>query len=66
MPDTAAQELCVALDEELNRLPERYRAPLLLCYLEGCTSDRAARQLGWSLRTPTKATRTTVTTSAAV
>jgi C-terminal peptidase prc len=50
-PDAAARELCAALDEELSRLPERYRAPLLLCYLEGCTSDRAARQLGWSLRT---------------
>jgi C-terminal peptidase prc len=50
-PDTAAQELCAALDEELNRLPQRYRASLLLCYLEGCTSDQAARRLGWSLRT---------------
>ena len=50
-PDAAARELCAALDEELNRLPERFRAPLLLCYLEGRTSDQAARQLGWSLRT---------------
>lgn len=50
-PDAAARELGAALDEELHRLPERFRAPLLLCYLEGRTSDQAARQLGWSLRT---------------
>jgi C-terminal peptidase prc len=51
LPDAAARELCAALDEELTRLPEQYRAPLLLCYFEGRTSDQAARQLGWSLRT---------------
>lgn len=39
------------LDAELNRLPARWRNPLVLCYLEGVTRDEAARQLGWSLRT---------------
>src|SRR5579871_1106294 len=39
------------LDEELTKLPERYRAPLLLCCLEARTRDEAARQLGWSLAT---------------
>src|SRR5438445_3185635 len=44
-------ELYRVLDEELHRLSERCRQPLLLCYLEGKTRDEAARQLGWSLRT---------------
>src|SRR5207249_8112591 len=45
------QELAQIIDEELHGLPEKYRAPLLLCYLEGLTTDQAARHLGWSLRT---------------
>src|SRR5262249_46601413 len=45
------RELVGALDEEVNRLPERYRAPLVLCHLEGRTRDEAARELGWSLAT---------------
>jgi RNA polymerase sigma factor (sigma-70 family) len=45
------REVRAVLDEELARLPERYRAPLVQCYLEGQTQDEAARQLGWSPRT---------------
>ncbi len=39
------REAAAALEQELNRLPERYRAPLILCYLEGRTHDEAAGEL---------------------
>jgi RNA polymerase sigma factor (sigma-70 family) len=44
-------ELRAALDAELARLPEKWRSPLILCYLEGRTQDEAARHLGWGKNT---------------
>lgn len=34
-----------ALHEEIERLPERFRQPVVLCYLEGMTRDQAANRL---------------------
>jgi RNA polymerase sigma factor (sigma-70 family) len=39
------------LFEEVARLPDRYQAPIVLCYLEGQTHEQAARLLRCPLRT---------------
>ena len=40
--DLSWREACTLLHAELDKLPDRYRLPLLLCYLEGKTRDEAA------------------------
>lgn len=39
-------EALAVLDEEVDRLPERQRRAVVLCYLEGLTAAEAGRQLG--------------------
>jgi RNA polymerase sigma factor (sigma-70 family) len=50
-PDWTWQELRPILDEEVNRLPEKYRQAFILCFLEGRTNEQAATQLGCPLGT---------------
>jgi RNA polymerase sigma factor (sigma-70 family) len=45
------REVQTILDEEIQRLPEELKGPVLLCYLEGKAHNEGAQQLGWSLTT---------------
>src|SRR5262249_51352528 len=49
--ETSLSEVQAALDAALGELPEKYRAVLVLCYLEGKTQEEAARRLGCPLAT---------------
>jgi RNA polymerase sigma factor (sigma-70 family) len=40
-------DLGAILHGEVNRLPETYRAAVVLCLVEGMTPEKAAQQLGW-------------------
>jgi RNA polymerase sigma factor (sigma-70 family) len=46
LDELTVREAQQILDEELSRLPDRYRAALVLCCLEGLARDEAAQQLG--------------------
>jgi len=44
-------EVGPVLHEEVNRLPEKYRRPIILCHLQGLTHAEAARELAWPVGT---------------
>src|SRR5262249_10793598 len=44
--DLLWRDLRPVLDDAIARLPAKYRAPVVLCYLEGMTNAQAAEQLG--------------------
>ena len=55
-PELAAAEaptsdLRLLVHDEVDRLPEKYREPVRLCYFEGRTHDDAAASLGWPVGT---------------
>src|SRR5262249_21792228 len=49
LADISVRELLGIIDEELERLPQVYRLPVILCGLESRSLEEAARQLGWTV-----------------
>jgi len=49
--DVERRELGDALNEEVDRLPSKYRCAIDLCYFQGLTYDQAARRLDWPTAT---------------
>ncbi len=53
LDELTLHELRAVLDDAISSLPEKYRTPIVLCYLEGKSHEQAARELGWPKRSLT-------------
>ncbi len=49
--DEHRDDVSLLLHQELDRLPEKYRAPMILCYFESLSHEQAAQQLQWPVGT---------------
>ncbi len=49
--ELADADLYPELHAEIERLPQKYRVPIVLCYLDGLTHEQAASRLRWPLGT---------------
>src|SRR5262249_32090057 len=49
--EAALREVRRVIDEEVSRLPEKYRLPVVLCFFEGGRHAGAAAELGWPVGT---------------
>jgi RNA polymerase sigma factor (sigma-70 family) len=45
--DAGWRDLEYVVQQEVLRLPAKYRIPIVLCYFQGKTNEEAARQLSW-------------------
>ena len=45
--DAVRGDLAAVLDEEISRLPRKYRVPVVLCYLEGKTNRKRRGSSAW-------------------
>jgi RNA polymerase sigma factor (sigma-70 family) len=48
LEELSAREMFTTVEEELARLPDVYRLPLVLCGLENLSQEETAKRLGWS------------------
>jgi RNA polymerase sigma factor (sigma-70 family) len=51
VPSAERDEGAAVVHQEVESLPDKYRAPVVLCYLEGLTHDEAAARLSWPVGT---------------